>query len=233
MPSTAPTLPGVSATQAFTSSSDSLDSWEEPHPGLRRPYPLGTGLGLVDRGALGGCTDGMAAKQTRSYTRVRPGLPRRSAQHHTSAGPLLHPPQINLSRCDTPAGVHGPESNNIAEIRPQPAALTESPTSGSSSSRRLDADGDVAAMSEPIAEHDQHGSLNDVYGWDAELDRRIEAGPRPAIHADAPCGCDLDYTYRRKAGGKRSLLHRVFSLGSSSTLDGTSLKVRRSASSST
>lgn len=262
MPSTAPTLPAVSASQAFTSSSDSLDSWEEPHPGLRRPYPLGTGLGLVDRGAPGGRMDGMAAKQTRSYTRVRPGLPRRSAQHHTSAGPLLHPPQTNLSRSDTtwfssvqnepapavslsddaaesptisqlPAGEHGPESNNIAEIRPQPAALTESPTPGPSSSRRLDADGDVAAMSEPFAEYDQHGSLNDVYGWDAELDRQMEAGPRPPIHADAPCSCDLDYTYRRKVGGKRSLLHRVFSLGSSSTLDDTSIQVRRSASSST
>lgn len=261
MPSTAPTLPAVSASQAFTSSSDSLDSWEEPHPGLRRPYPPGTGFGLVDGAALGGCMDGMAAKRTRSYTRVRPWLPRRGAQHHTSAGSRPPLAQNNLSWPDTtsssvhsnarpavllpddaaeplpdsqlPADVLGSASINVPGIHRQPAAFTESLLSESSHFRRLDADGDVATMSEPLVEHNRDGSQTDVYGWDAELDRQIGAGPRPTVNADTPCSCDLDYTVRRQVGGgKRSLLHRVFSLGSS-TSDGPSVQVRRSASSST
>lgn len=205
--------------------------------------------------------DGMAAKRTRSYTRVRPGLPRRGAQHHTSVGSQLPPLQADLSRPDTTwsaatqnystpavslsdtaaeslansqmlAEAPVSEPKTIAATQPHPAVFMEPLLSESSHSRRLDADGDVAAMSEPFAEESQHGQQTDVYGWDAELDRQIEAGPRPIISANRACGCDLDYTYRRKSGGKRSLLHRVFSLGSSTT-GTTSVKVRRSASSST
>jgi hypothetical protein len=46
-------------------------------------------------------------------------------------------------------------------------------------------------------------SVEDLYGWDAELNRKTDHGV---------CACD-QFQYRRAGGSKRSLLHRVFSSG--------------------
>ncbi|KAL0782763.1 hypothetical protein CaCOL14_000669 [Colletotrichum acutatum] len=50
----------------------------------------------------------------------------------------------------------------------------------------------------------------DLYGWDAELERQSQQSS-PVL----PCPCDADYQYRRTSMTKRSLLHRVFSMGGS------------------
>lgn len=50
------------------------------------------------------------------------------------------------------------------------------------------------------------GASEDMYGWEAELERKLQPG--------TPCTCDHTLEYRRGwIGGKRGLLHRVFSLG--------------------
>ncbi|KAI8247367.1 hypothetical protein K4K57_012993 [Colletotrichum sp. SAR 10_99] len=48
----------------------------------------------------------------------------------------------------------------------------------------------------------------DLYGWDAELDRQSKQSSPPL-----PCQYDHEYQYRRTSLTKRSLLHRVFSMG--------------------
>lgn len=261
MPSSAPALPAVPASQTIASSRASSDSWEEPHPGLRRPYPPGTGLALVDRAAPGGCMDGMAAKRPRSHSRVRPWLPRRGAQHHIAGGREPPPPSINISQTNlgqsssSPSGgtsdvsltydaagpqagshlhvdVPRPNSNVAMESQQQLAASTEPSLLAFGDSCGLGAGGDAKTTpGSSYIEKSQPGTRTDMYGWDAELDRQIDLGHRPMIGRGAPCDCDLENTYRRAVGCKRSLLHRVFSLGSS-TLDGAPSKVRRSASSS-
>ncbi|KAI1846577.1 hypothetical protein JX265_010696 [Neoarthrinium moseri] len=53
-------------------------------------------------------------------------------------------------------------------------------------------------------------SVDDLYGWEAELTRKVSCG----IAATNACHCD-SFDYRRANGHKRSLLHRVFSIPSS------------------
>ncbi|OTA65154.1 hypothetical protein K449DRAFT_262192 [Hypoxylon sp. EC38] len=48
-------------------------------------------------------------------------------------------------------------------------------------------------------------SDEDLYGWEAELDRKMKC----RISTDSTCPCQ--YEYQRTDGGRRSLLHRVFS----------------------
>lgn len=57
---------------------------------------------------------------------------------------------------------------------------------------------------------------DDLYGWEAELDRK--SGATISVHGTDICYCDR-FQYRRANGGRRSLLHRVFSLGSASKDD--------------
>ncbi|KAI0121441.1 hypothetical protein F4776DRAFT_216846 [Hypoxylon sp. NC0597] len=49
-------------------------------------------------------------------------------------------------------------------------------------------------------------SDDDVYGWEAELDRKMKC----RVSTDSTCPCH--YEYQRTDGGRRSLLHRVFSV---------------------
>ncbi|KAK6084196.1 regulator of G-protein signaling [Seiridium cupressi] len=51
-------------------------------------------------------------------------------------------------------------------------------------------------------------SSEDLYGWEAELDRKVKCG---IMNTDV-CKCD-EYEYRRANGSRRGLLHRVFSSG--------------------
>jgi hypothetical protein len=51
-------------------------------------------------------------------------------------------------------------------------------------------------------------SVGDMYGWEAELDRKVSYG----ISSTGVCDCD-EFGYRRANGSKRNLLHRVFSMG--------------------
>lgn len=53
-------------------------------------------------------------------------------------------------------------------------------------------------------------SDEDIYGWDAELERQSRL-TSPVL----ACPYDQDYQYRRTSITKRSLLHRVFSMGNS------------------
>ncbi|GKT49428.1 uncharacterized protein ColSpa_09609 [Colletotrichum spaethianum] len=66
----------------------------------------------------------------------------------------------------------------------------------------------------------------DIYGWDAELERQSQ-------HSSPTLACpyDQDYQYRRTSMTKRSLLHRVFSMGNSPK-DFDSMEVRRASSTS-
>ncbi|KAI1381409.1 hypothetical protein F4677DRAFT_440625 [Hypoxylon crocopeplum] len=50
-------------------------------------------------------------------------------------------------------------------------------------------------------------SVDDVYGWEAELDRKMDCR---VSSTDAMCSCH--YQYHKADGGKRGLLHRVFSV---------------------
>ncbi|KAI2617394.1 hypothetical protein GGR54DRAFT_607589 [Hypoxylon sp. NC1633] len=49
-------------------------------------------------------------------------------------------------------------------------------------------------------------SVDDAYGWDAELDRKMKCRV-----SSTDSGCPFPYSRRGADGGKRSLLHRVFS----------------------
>ncbi|OHE90402.1 hypothetical protein CORC01_14302 [Colletotrichum orchidophilum] len=65
----------------------------------------------------------------------------------------------------------------------------------------------------------------DLYGWDAELERQSQQSS-PIL----PYPCDDDYQYRRTSMTKRSLLHRVFSMGGSPK--DINIEVRRASSTS-
>ncbi|WQF81465.1 hypothetical protein CDEST_06479 [Colletotrichum destructivum] len=66
----------------------------------------------------------------------------------------------------------------------------------------------------------------DIYGWDAELERQSQ-------HSSPTLSCpyDHDYQYRRTSMTKRSLLHRVFSMGNAPK-DFDSVDIRRASSTS-
>ncbi|EFQ33445.1 uncharacterized protein GLRG_08724 [Colletotrichum graminicola M1.001] len=66
----------------------------------------------------------------------------------------------------------------------------------------------------------------DIYGWDAELERQSRL-TRPVL----ACAYDQDCQYRRTSITKRSLLHRVFSMGNSPR-DLDDMEVRRASSTS-
>lgn len=71
-----------------------------------------------------------------------------------------------------------------------------------------------------------HAALDeDLYGWDAELERQSQQSS-PIL----PYPCDADYQYRRTSMTKRSLLHRVFSMGGSPK--DVNIEVRRASSTS-
>lgn len=256
--STASVPPAVLPSQAFATSSDSVSLWEEPHPGRRRPYPLAVGLGLADGATHDGCVNGMAAERPGTRTRVRPFLPRCTAQHHeASSKPSVAPRNMNVACTDSSPpstelkvdasvsicfdqmpeavfGFQGPPSmpTGVFESPRQPpvhAPPLDAPTISISTeppqAHSLDCDGDTQISAE---HYDPCGQLvlrHDVYGWDAELERQLHAGRRPVIHTDNPCGCDVDYNHRKATGMKRGLLHRVFSLRSSS--DSMGVKTRR------
>ena len=57
--------------------------------------------------------------------------------------------------------------------------------------------------------------VEDMYGWDAELDRR-RSPSRTSMSSTE--GCDFALSYRRANGSKHSLLQRVFRVGSSSSM---------------
>jgi len=58
--------------------------------------------------------------------------------------------------------------------------------------------------------------VDDLYGWDAELDRR-RSPSRTSMSSTE--GCDtIALSYRRANGSKHSLLQRVFRVGSSSSM---------------
>lgn len=59
--------------------------------------------------------------------------------------------------------------------------------------------------------------IQDMYGWDAELDRRDFPPSRSSVGSSE--GCDaIALSYRRANGSKASLLQRVFRVGSSSSM---------------
>ncbi|KAF5657361.1 AGA1-like protein [Fusarium heterosporum] len=59
--------------------------------------------------------------------------------------------------------------------------------------------------------------VQDMYGWDAELDRRELSPSRASISSTE--GCDtIALSFRRANGSKHSLLQRVFRVGSSSSI---------------
>ncbi|KAK1966994.1 hypothetical protein LY78DRAFT_680518 [Colletotrichum sublineola] len=66
----------------------------------------------------------------------------------------------------------------------------------------------------------------DIYGWDAEL-KRQSRHTSPVL----ACPYDQDCQYRRTSVTKRSLLHRVFSMGNSPR-DFDDMEVRRASSTS-
>ncbi|KAJ0298987.1 hypothetical protein COL516b_009542 [Colletotrichum fioriniae] len=71
-----------------------------------------------------------------------------------------------------------------------------------------------------------HAALDeDLYGWDAELERQSQQSS-PIL----PYPCDADYQYRRTSMTKRSLLHRVLSMGGSPK--DVNIEVRRASSTS-
>jgi hypothetical protein len=58
--------------------------------------------------------------------------------------------------------------------------------------------------------------VEDMYGWDAELDRR-RSPSRSSMSSNE--GCDaIALSYRRANGSKHSLLQRVFRVGSSTSM---------------
>jgi len=57
---------------------------------------------------------------------------------------------------------------------------------------------------------------DDMYGWEAELDRKATNGPPAAT--GSLCYCHK-FQYRRADGGRRNLIHRVFSRGPRSGAD--------------
>ncbi|KAI1499444.1 hypothetical protein F5X99DRAFT_284693 [Biscogniauxia marginata] len=75
---------------------------------------------------------------------------------------------------------------------------------------RLDDDDDDDDTSVTVVDPDvfaRTNSADDLYGWEAELDRKISC---EVTTANPLCECH-HCPYRRADGGKRSLLHRVFS----------------------
>ncbi|KAG7048019.1 regulator of G-protein signaling [Colletotrichum scovillei] len=83
----------------------------------------------------------------------------------------------------------------------------------------------VAMANDEPASYCHAAPDEDLYGWDAELERQSQQSS-PIL----PYACDDDYQYRRTSMTKRSLLHRVFSMGGSPK--DINIEVRRASSTS-
>ncbi len=76
----------------------------------------------------------------------------------------------------------------------------------------IEPDGDTDIASVTVVDTDtvvDTTDKGDMYGWEAELDRKISNGLFSTTSGSVCC-CE-QYQYRRANGAKRSLLHRVFS----------------------
>ncbi|KAI0595784.1 hypothetical protein F4775DRAFT_342498 [Biscogniauxia sp. FL1348] len=78
---------------------------------------------------------------------------------------------------------------------------------------RLDDDNTSVTVVDPDV-FSRANSVDDLYGWEAELDRKINC---EVTTANTLCECH-HCPYRRTDGGKRSLLHRVFSTSGKRTI---------------
>lgn len=71
-------------------------------------------------------------------------------------------------------------------------------------------DDDVSVTVVGSASYSRMSSSEDLYGWEAELEKKAQCGMD-----DADCFCRYEpLHYERADGGKRSLLHRVFNIPS-------------------
>lgn len=69
---------------------------------------------------------------------------------------------------------------------------------------------DVSVTVVGSASYSRMGSSEDLYGWEAELEKKVKCGID-----NAECLCSYGpLQYQRADGGKRNLLHRVFSIPS-------------------
>lgn len=129
----------------------------------------------------------MQPEKSRCASSYRPDLPR-------LLSPDCHVNNSNLSK---------PSLTDISNYLPIPAIGSENigcpPTTS---------DDEAFRYASPV---------EDMYGWDAELERRQSSPSRASISSTE--GCDtIALSYRRANGSKHSLLQRVFRVGSSSSV---------------
>ncbi len=117
----------------------------------------------------------------------------------------------------TRASMAGTDEDDLT-IRVQPTALSSSALSFTDFSNHLgiimdEGNNDVSVTVVDSDAFSHATNEDDVYGWEAELDRQV--GPGISADDSGLCYCD-EYQFRRANGGKRSLLHRVFSISNTS-----------------
>ncbi|KAF5019757.1 hypothetical protein F66182_8229 [Fusarium sp. NRRL 66182] len=124
------------------------------------------------------------------------------------------------------APVFSPYGSNPLDVSPSTIALNDannSPTSLADVSNYLPtpfASNEDMVCQSMTSDHQAFryaSPMEDMYGWDAELDRRQCPPSRASLSSNE--GCDhISFSYRRANGSKHSLLQRVFRVGSSSSM---------------
>ncbi|KAI1495249.1 hypothetical protein F5X96DRAFT_1511 [Biscogniauxia mediterranea] len=133
--------------------------------------------------------------------------------------PLPDPLRTVEIDTDTETEVGTEIGTYVDEVGLDPTKLT--PASQSSLSdfsnflgiSRLDDDDTSVTVVDPDT-FSRANSVDDLYGWEAELDRKINC---EVTTANTLCECHR-CPYRRTDGGRRSLLHRVFSTSGKRTI---------------
>ncbi|KAK5660884.1 hypothetical protein OQA88_12255 [Cercophora sp. LCS_1] len=191
--------------------SPSMEKWEEPHPGQRFPLsPVG------DAGCAGEhhlTTPGL------QYQLLEESTDRDFADTSTprsgtaSTAPMLKRPasiefvptamQMDFGETTDTDGVSRPISCAIETMASSELSSPRLSMTDFSNHLNITFSGEfeaVAVLPSPVSEEYQPTSNpdEDPYGWEAELDKKISCS---------------SVEFRRTGSAKRSLLHRVFSIG--------------------
>ncbi|OTA88081.1 hypothetical protein M434DRAFT_126777 [Hypoxylon sp. CO27-5] len=169
-------------------------SWEDPHPGERLQIPLGmsAGLHIYSQTISGNAMGGVATTSPLHFLPLSEPLPRLDFETDTET-------EVGVETA-TLTGDTDTDRTGLTAVS-QPHLSDFSNYLGIS--QREEDDASVTVVDSDTFM--RANSDDDLYGWEAELDRKMKC----RISTDSTCPCQ--YEYQRTDGGRRSLLHRVFS----------------------
>ncbi|KAL2680709.1 hypothetical protein Neosp_008312 [[Neocosmospora] mangrovei] len=186
---------------------------ESSHPGHLLPGSIQTDLGWNRNPDLrqdGGSRDGTAARPESARScgkttlvqkniRMRRRIPKTSepmaSLQPTTSSLAADSDQGSMMFCSTTL-------SDVSNYLPSPVHSSE----------------DMSCPTNLDSESFRYASpIQDMYGWDAELDRRNFTPSRSSMGSSEGCD-DIPLSYRRANGSKASLLQRVFRVGSSSSM---------------